>query len=319
MYKKAHDALFQWYTNNGRHNLPWRNIDDSYKIWVSEIMLQQTQVKTVLERFYFPFLKAFPTLQDLANASEDDVLKQWEGLGYYTRARNLHRTAKLSTPMLPLTVTELIALPGIGQSTAHAIASFAYKTPVPIMDANVKRILYRVFAKEKANDKALWNMSYTLFDETRPYDFNQAMMDLGSSVCTSKVALCSSCPFQNICQGQENPLLYPTKKIKKAIPIRKKHIIIHHYKNKIALKQRETRFLNGLWGFNEHEHHEDITYCSALGDISHTYSHFKLQAKVYVHNHYIEDHEWFSLKEISSLALSTADHKALELYLETTV
>ncbi|PHR56691.1 MAG: A/G-specific adenine glycosylase [Arcobacter sp.] len=317
MYKKAHDLLYLWYQTNGRHNLPWRNIDDAYKIWVSEIMLQQTQVKTVLERFYFPFIEAFPSLADLACASEDEVLKKWEGLGYYTRARNLHKTALLSKTSLPLTVTELIALPGIGKSTAHAVASFAYKTPVPIMDANVKRILYRIFAVLKANEKELWEMAYAFFDETRPYDFNQAMMDLGSSICTSKAPVCLSCPFETQCKGKETPLLYPTKKIKKKIPIRQKHIIIHSHKNKLALKQRQTRFLNGLWSFNEHEHHEDITFSSLLGDISHTYSHFKLQAKVYIHHNYIEDCEWFSLKEIKTLALSTADHKALELYLKT--
>ena len=317
MYKEAHNSLHQWYLENGRHNLPWRHIDDAYKIWVSEIMLQQTQVKTVLERFYFPFLEAFPTLQDLAHASEDEVLKKWEGLGYYTRARNLHKTAILSKTSLPLSVTELISLPGIGQSTAHAIASFAYKTPVPIMDANVKRILYRVFAKESAKDKELWKMAYSFFDENRPYDFNQAMMDLGSSVCTSKKPLCQACPFEITCKGKDEPLLYPKKKSKKVTPIRHKHIIIHRHKNKLALKQRETRFLNGLWSFSEYENHEDISFAAKLGDISHVYSHFKLQAKVYLHQDYIEEHEWFSLKEIKTLALSTADHKALELYLKT--
>jgi len=316
MYKKAHNLLYQWYLQNGRHDLPWRGIDDAYKIWVSEIMLQQTQVKTVLERFYFPFLKAFPSLENLANASEDEVLKLWEGLGYYTRARNLHKTARLCQNTLPQTVQELISLPGIGQSTAHAIAAFAYKTPVPIMDANVKRILYRVYAVTKASDKELWKMAYKFFDKTRPYDFNQAMMDLGASVCTSKLPRCGACPFEPSCKGKDEPLLYPQKKIKKTVPTRQKHIIIHNYKNKFALRQRETRFLNGLWGFNECEHHEEISFGSVLGDISHTYSHFKLQAQVYLHDSYIDDYEWFTLEEIKKLALSTADHKALELYLK---
>lgn len=315
MYKKAHNLLYQWYQQHGRHDLPWRHIDDAYKIWVSEIMLQQTQVKTVLERFYFPFIQAFPTLKDLANAREDEVLKKWEGLGYYTRARNLHKTAQLCSSALPLTVKELIALPGIGQSTAHAVAAFAYKTPVPIMDANVKRILYRIFAIKKASDKDLWNMAYTFFDETRPYDFNQAMMDLGSSVCTAKLIMCKACPYETVCKGKNDPLLYPTKKTKKTTPIRQKHIIIHAHKNKLALKQRQSRFLNGLWGFSEYDTHEDIAFSCKLGDITHTYSHFKLEGKVYLHNNYIQEHEWFTLKEIKTLALSTADHKALALYL----
>lgn len=313
MFKESHDLLYQWYKKNGRHNLPWRNIDDAYKIWVSEIMLQQTQVKTVLDRFYFPFLQTFPTLQDLAQASEDEVLKMWEGLGYYTRARNLHKTAKLCKESLPLSVHELVSLPGIGQSTAHAVAAFAYKTPVPIMDANVKRILYRIFACTQANDKALWKMAYAFFDETRPYDFNQAMMDLGSSICTGKLALCEKCPFSSVCKGIDSPLSYPQKKAKKTIPIRQKNIVIHQHKNKFALKQRTTRFLNGLWGFSEYESHEEISFSHALGEITHSYSHFKLQAKVHLHHKYIEEYEWFTLKEIKDLALSTADHKALSL------
>jgi len=313
MYKKAHDALFKWYQINGRHTLPWRNIDDAYKIWVSEIMLQQTQVKTVLERFYFPFIERFPSLQSLAEAREDEVLKMWEGLGYYTRARNLHKTAKHCKDVLPQTVQELVCLAGIGQSTAHAIAAFAYKTPVPIMDANVKRILYRLFALKKASEKELWEKAYLIFDDTRPYDFNQAMMDLGSTLCTGKIALCDECPFDSVCKACSSALSYPEKKAKKSIPVRQKHIVIHHYKNKFALKQRETRFLNGLWGFNEFEHNEEIEFTQALGKISHTYSHFKLEAEVYIAHCYIEEHEWFSLQEIKSLALSTADHKALAL------
>jgi A/G-specific adenine glycosylase len=313
MYKKAHASLYRWYQKNGRHDLPWRQTDDAYPIWISEIMLQQTQVKTVLERFYFPFLDSFPTLSDLAKASEDEVLKQWEGLGYYTRARNLHKSAQLCQDKLPQSVKELIALPGIGQSTAHAIAAFAYKTPVPIMDANVKRILYRVFAITKASEKELWKIAYRFFDKDRPYDFNQAMMDLGSTVCTGKAALCEACPFIKVCQAVDNPLAYPEKKTKKPIPVRKKHIVIHTFEKKFALKQRSTRFLNGLWGFSEYDSQEEISVCRTLGDISHTYSHFKLEARVHLHNSYIEEHEWFSLDEIEKLALSTADHKALAL------
>ncbi len=313
MYKKAHDLLYRWYQTNGRHDLPWRNTDDPYRIWLSEIMLQQTQVKTVLERFYFPFLERFPSLHELANAHEDDVLKMWEGLGYYTRARNLHKTAKACRDKLPLTVKELVALPGIGQSTAHAIAAFAYKTPVPIMDANVKRILYRLFAIETCSDKELWEKAYLFFDQTRPYDYNQAMMDLGASVCTGKRALCELCPFEKLCKGRYDPLQYPKKKVKKSTPVRQRNIVIHQYKNKFALRQRETRFLHGLWGFSEYEQDEEIRFTRTLGNISHTYSHFKLQAQVHLHHDYIEEHEWFSREEIEGLALSTADHKALAL------
>ncbi len=315
MYKKTHHNLQQWYQNNGRHHLPWRTTKSSYKIWVSEIMLQQTQVKTVLERFYFPFLEAFPTLRDLANASEDNVLKKWEGLGYYTRARSLHKTAIKCEDSLPLTVHELIALPGIGKSTAHAIAAFSYKTPVPILDANVKRILYRFFGLKKVSEKVLWEYAYKLFDTHHPFEYNQALMDLGSLVCQGKSVTCKECPLEIACLAtQDNPLLYPEKKAKKNIPIRSKNIIIHQQKNRFALKQRETAFLQGLWGFSEFEtlHVKG----EKLGSLIQKYSHFHLHADIYLCNDVIDDHEFFTCKEMQALALSGADHKVLAL-LET--
>ncbi len=312
MFKEAHQKLFTWYQKNGRHDLPWRLSSDAYRIWVSEIMLQQTQVKTVLERFYFPFLEKFPTLQTLADAREDEVLKQWEGLGYYTRARNLHKTAQICKTKLPQSVTELIALPGIGQSTAHAVAAFAYKTPVPIMDANVKRILYRVFGVEKANDKNLWELAYKLFDEEHPFEYNQAMMDVGSLVCMAKRTDCEVCPFNGVCKAKlDDPLLYPEKKVKKSVPVRNRHIVIHEHNNRYALRQRETRFLNGLWGFLEHDDKLDM---EPIGEIKHQYSHFHLHAKVYHSASMVEEEvEWYTREQIKGLALSGADHKAFAL------
>lgn len=313
MFLQTHELLLDWYTHNGRHHLPWRNTDDAYHIWVSEIMLQQTQVKTVLERFYFPFLEAFPTLADLANADLDEVLKKWEGLGYYTRARNLHKAARLSAPRLPQTVKALEALPGIGKSTAHAIAAFAYYTPVPILDANVKRILCRVFEIKQASDRQLWDYADRLFDYKHPYSYNQAMMDLGAMVCTTKAPQCHHCPLEAICKGKDDPLAFPEKKVKKSIPIRKKKIIIHYYKGRYAMQQRSSRFLYGLWGFTEIDTDENMHFTKTLGNISQQYSHFRLEAEVYLHREYIEEYEWFTLEEITSLALSGADHKVLKL------
>ncbi len=311
--KKAYELFYEWYKKNGRHDLPWRLSDDPYRIWVSEIMLQQTQVKTVLQRFYFPFLEAFPTLSDLSNATEDEVLKMWEGLGYYTRARNLHKTARLCGAALPQSIHELVALPGIGKSTAHAIAAFAYKTPVPIMDANVKRILCRLFGLKKPAEKLLWEKAYDFFDAQRPYDFNQAMMDLGASLCTAKAAFCSECPFTSLCKAVDDPLAYPQKKVKKITPVRQKQIIIHRHQGKFALKQRNTSFLNGLWGFSEYEKDDVICTTQKLGKIVQIYSHFKLEAEVHLHQAYIEEHQWFTAEEIKELALSKADHKAFAL------
>ena len=317
MFKKSHIALQNWYNIYGRHDLPWRMTDDSYKIWVSEVMLQQTQVKTVLERFYFPFLEVFPTMQTLANASEDDVLKMWEGLGYYTRCRNLHKTAKICQSVLPKEVEALIDLPGIGKSTAHAIAAFSFHTPVPILDANVKRILYRVFGVKEAKEKELWRLAYQLFDQTDPYHYNQAMMDLGATLCQAKSVDCDNCPFFTVCKAaQDDPLRYPQKKVKKSVPKRVRHITVHERDGKFALRQRQTRLLHGLWGFIEHDMTQNATN---IGEIIHKYTHFHLYATVYHTSRPVEDVTWFSREEIDTLALSGADHKILQLLQKATV
>ena len=188
-------AIFEWYHINGRHDLPWRQTEDAYKIYLSEIMLQQTQVKTVLERFYFPFLKRFPTLESVAKAPLDDVLKAWEGLGYYTRAKNLHHTAMTCEKALPSSPEELGGLKGIGKSTAHAICAFAYKQALPILDANVKRVLCRFYGLECKDEKVLWQKAWELLDTKHPYEYNQAMMDIGSMVCTPKEPQCDRCPL----------------------------------------------------------------------------------------------------------------------------
>ncbi len=318
MYKESHQSLLNWYEKNGRHDLPWRTTTSAYHIYVSEIMLQQTQVKTVLQRFYFPFLESFPTLQDLAEAHLDDVLKKWEGLGYYTRARNLHNAAHQCNGVLPTNAHDLMQLSGIGRSTAHAIAAFAYKEALPIMDANVKRILHRYFALEERNDKKLWESAYELFDYAHPFEYNQAMMDVGSSICLPKKPLCELCPFSHSCQGKNTPLLYPEPKAKKIKPVRTRDIIVFEHNSTFALYQRRERFLSGLWGFAQYESFEgDST--NFLGHITQHYSHFALEADVYwcKSKDVGEEFEWFSLEEISELSLSRADHKVLGFIKQT--
>lgn len=312
MYQKAQKSLLAWYEENGRHDLPWRTTDDPYAIYISEIMLQQTQVKTVLERFYFPFLENFPTLDDLAQSHIDDVLKKWEGLGYYTRARNLHAAARQSNGKLPDNAHELMKLPGIGRSTAHAVAAFAYREALPIMDANVKRILHRYFALEERSEKKLWEYAYTLFDPNHPFEYNQAMMDIGATICYPKKPLCAICPFESTCQGKSSPLLYPAPKVKIKKPIRMRKILVYQKNDTYALLQRKTRFLSGLWGFYESEELPDNPL-KFLGAITQHYSHFTLQADVFIGEETIlpEEFEWFSLDEMAKLALSRADHKVL--------
>ena len=301
-----------WYRINGRHDLPWRNTDDPYKIWISEIMLQQTQVKTVLERFYFPFLERFPTLEDLAASDLDDVLKMWEGLGYYTRAKNLHRAAQITVPFMPENVEGLKKLPGIGNSTAHAIAAFAYRSPVAILDANVKRILYRIYGRRSADEKTLWSLAEHLFDPKHPYEYNQALMDIGAMVCLPRRPDCSNCPFQSICKGAaSDPLRYPAPKIRKSTPVRKRHIIVYRHNGRYGLRQREGRFLHGLWGFHEQTEIPQA-YKTQLKSITQVYSHFRLEADVWLHDAHHPDLTFFSLDEIAELALSGADHKILK-------
>jgi A/G-specific adenine glycosylase len=314
MHNKIHNSLLHWYTINGRHDLPWRNTDDVYKIYLSEIMLQQTQVKTVLERFYFPFLKRFPTFSDVAQSDLDDILKMWEGLGYYTRAKNLHAAAQKCQGILPNNASKLLELPGIGRSTAHAISAFAYKESLPILDANVKRILHRYFAIEKRDEKLLWKAAYELFDRSHPFEYNQAMMDIGSQICLIKKPLCDQCPFAISCAGKSTPQLYPEAKVKKQKPVRNRIIIAYKNNNKFALLQSKERFLYGLWGFPQYEifkYNEGVF----LGHITQQYSHFTLQADVYVWetNYVDEEVEWFELNEINTLSLSSADHKILKL------
>ncbi|WP_331776068.1 A/G-specific adenine glycosylase [Sulfurospirillum sp. 1612] len=315
MSSSLHQNIQLWYHQYGRVDLPWRKTRDPYRIWVSEIMLQQTQVKTVLERFYFPFLEAFPTFKSLAQAPLDAVLKQWEGLGYYTRAHHLHKAARQLGETFPKSVEELVALPGIGPSTAHAICAFAYETPVPILDANIKRILYRFYGLKSATPKQLWHYAYELLDSHHPYEYNQAMMDIGSMLCQSKQTHCDACPLQSHCLGtQTNPLDFPPMKQKKEVPIRQRHIVIYEHDKQLALIQRKSRFLHGLWGFYEYEtvYHEG----QCLGKIIQKYSHFHLHATVYLSHKKIHHDRWFLEEELQTLALSSADSKVLKLYLK---
>ncbi len=311
MFSQVHKNIQNWYAQNGRHHLPWRQTDDPYKIYISEIMLQQTQVATVLDRFYTPFIEQFPTLESLASASLDEVLKAWEGLGYYRRAKNLHHAAQSVAPRMPQSVEGLIAMKGVGQSTAHAVAAFAYKAPVPILDANVKRILYRLFAKEKASDKELWQMAYDFFDAQHPYEFNQALMDIGSMICTKKPQ-CASCPIEPACLASDmDPLAFPAKKSKKAVPVKELAMMIYSDGERLGLMQREGEFLHGLWGFVQKA--PSSAQGEKLGSVVHKYSHFHLYADVYKSFERPDGLTWFTPKELEKIALSTADHKALKL------
>lgn len=323
-----HSELHRWYAAHGRRDLPWRNTADSYAIYISEVMLQQTQVQTVLARFYGPFLRRFPTLQALADAPKEAVLKQWEGLGYYSRAANLHKAARLSAPELPRTVEALMALPGIGRNTAHAIAAFAYHEPVPVMEANVKRVLCRVFALENPSPETLWEHAFHLLDTKQPFDYNQAMMDIGATVCTKRNPSCDICPANSICIGKSDPSHYPTAKAKKATPVRRFRIVVWNDAAlaRVYLSPRDTAFLGGLYGFAEYPAEtETVSFMNRaydlqkagllLGEVNQTYSHFRAEAEVWRMDvdSQGENDGWYSLSETQTLALSGIDHKIVKL------
>ena len=190
--KKFSKEIIEWYRLFGRDNLPWRKNVSPYKIWISEIMLQQTQVKTVIP-FYKKFLKKYPNLKSIAPAREDDILALWTGLGFYRRAKNIYKTKEIIkksfSNRFPKKFSELVELPGIGRSTAGAIMSIAYQEPFPILDANVKRVISRykkINLKEKTSIKKLWSSSEDLIPKKNIFEYTQGIMDLGATICRSK-------------------------------------------------------------------------------------------------------------------------------------
>ncbi|MFM9891080.1 MAG: A/G-specific adenine glycosylase [Rickettsiales bacterium] len=321
-----HRALAKWYKANGRHNLPWRTTNDPYHIWVSEVMLQQTQVATVLARFYHPFLASFPTVEALANAPEQAVMKAWEGLGYYSRARNLHAASKQivsggwwvvgGKKKLPLTThySRLISLPGIGRNTAHAILAFGYHQPVAILEANVKRIVARAFAWEKPNDAQLWAGAAALLNRAEPFDYNQAMMDVGSLICTPKNPRCTQCPLYNLCKGKAEPTRYPAPKARKKTPLREVDIeVLADAGGRLYLERRAEKLLGGLYGFAQLP--RGSTNAENLGEVKHVYSHFTLMGRVMYRRLGAakRGEGWFLPPQIAALPLSGLDRKVLAL------
>lgn len=307
-----HRNLQRWYAAFGRHGLPWRNTADPYAIYVSEVMLQQTQVKTVLERYYFPFLERFPTLSALAAASRKDVLSAWQGLGYYNRAVNLHEAAKHCKGILPSDPEALAALPGIGRNTAHAVAALAFRKPVAVMEANVKRVLSRIFALTAPSNTELWERAAQLLDTKNPFDYNQAMMDIGALVCKKRAPDCKSCPAQGLCAGKFSPESYPAPKAKKAVPVRKKHIVVRRDgQGKYHAAPRTGKFLGGLYHFIEQEQSPQGAL-QHLGHIRQQYSHFTLEADIWLEP-CKRGKGGYSYSQLVKLPFSNAEHKILAL------
>ncbi len=247
--------VLAWYDKYGRKTLPWQQQKTPYKVWLSEVMLQQTQVTTVIP-YFERFMDKFPTVTDLANAPLDEVLHLWTGLGYYARARNLHKAAQqvatLHQGKFPETFDEVAALPGVGRSTAGAVLSLSLGKHFPILDGNVKRVLARCYAiggwpGKKDVEKQLWHVSEAVTPADGVARFNQAMMDLGAMVCTRSRPKCELCPLSNGCvaYAQGNQADYPGKKPKQTIPERTGYFLLLQQGQEVMLQQRPPV---GLWG-----------------------------------------------------------------------
>lgn len=344
----AVSKLVRWFQRN-QLPMPWRKTRDPYAIWISEAMLQQTQIKTVIP-YYHKFLKRFPTTKALAQAPMDDVLKTWEGLGYYSRARNLHRAAQMlvrdSGGRLPQEEADLRKLPGIGRYTAAAIASMAFHRPVPVLDGNVKRVLARLCAikkdlASKTSEDELYEILKRAIPKKYPGLFNQAMMELGQRICLPRNPHCTECPVSSHCKaygaGTQDRLPIRTKKPQ--VPVYEIGIGVIWKNGKILIGRRpENGLLGGLWEFpgGKRKHNETFEACVEreareetglrvrtgpyLTTVRHRYSHFGVVLHVFhchgpkgkLRNIGCTDYRWVTLDEIDRYAFPTANRKIIQ-------
>ncbi|KTD82886.1 A/G specific adenine glycosylase [Legionella waltersii] len=328
------EPLLHWYDIYGRKDFPWQNPRHPYRVWISEIMLQQTQVQTVIP-YFNRFMSRFPDIESLAIAQEDDVLSYWSGLGYYSRARNLHKTAKIITESyeghFPTDKAKLMQLPGIGPSTAAAIISQAFNKPAAILDGNVKRVLCRFFLiagwpESTAVKNELWAIAQSCMHQQRCADYTQAIMDLGATCCTSRNPTCLKCPINENCKAfkQNEQAQYPNKKPKKQKPCYSQQFLaILNPLNSIYLDKRPP---TGLWGglwclpsieadanplqwlshFNLQSHEPQL-----ITQFKHSFSHFDLEIKAILiktelanNSTFESTGKWFTRDELSSVGLA---------------
>ncbi|MBW4441611.1 MAG: A/G-specific adenine glycosylase [Plectolyngbya sp. WJT66-NPBG17] len=339
-------SLLTWYAKSGR-SLPWRETRDPYAIWVSEIMLQQTQVKTVLP-YFDRWMKQFPTIESFANADLQTVLKAWEGLGYYARARNFHRAAQQVLQehqgQFPTDLAAVLKLPGIGRTTAGGILSAAFNQPFAILDGNVKRVLARLIALEVPPSKAmsqLWELSEALIDPENGRDFNQALMDLGATVCTPKNPACLVCPWRSHCEaynrGVQSDL--PMSETRAPIPHKAIGVAVIWNEQRILIDRRKAEgLLGGLWEFpgGKVEPGETIEHCIKreiqeelgieieVGDhlitVDHTYTHFRVTLSVHHCRHVsgepqaieCDEIRWVTIEELSEFPFPKANLTIIE-------
>lgn len=316
------DALISWQKSYGRHGLAWQ-VKDPYKRWLSEVMLQQTQVSVVSE-YFDRFIAAYPTLSDLANASEEDVMRLWAGLGYYSRARNLLKCAKTIATQyggkFPRTREKLMALPGIGKSTAGAIASFSFGKATPILDGNVRRIFARLIAlkdpvEKASSQKTLWALAETLVPAKNAGIYNQALMDVGASLCSRTQPSCKDCPIRLWCKAslQGNPTEYPVRRKTHAKPVRDIAMVLYLKGEKLWLTKREKKAVwQGLWSLPE------VAFVTGvpIAHFHHAFSHYEIDVDLYAkeltRNEEPEGNgKWISWFEVETEALPSPVRRVL--------
>jgi len=345
----THARLLAWHRRHGRHDLPWQGTRDAYRIWVSEIMLQQTQVAAVIP-YYLRFLERFPDIAALAAAPQDEVLRLWSGLGYYSRARNLQRAAQLVIErhggLFPRALEDIEALPGIGRSTAAAIAAFAYGTRAAILDGNVKRVLARQFAVagfpgDKRIENRLWQLAAEQLPPRATGRYTQAIMDLGATLCTRAKPACARCPLADGCQALALGRVkdFPAPRPAKTVPTRATHMLLLVRSGELLLEKRPSSGIwGGLWSLPEVDDaararaHCLANYgCSiaaprALAPLAHGFTHFKLQIQPLLCR--VEKlapaareagQIWLTLKEAHGAAIPVPVRKLIERLLEPSV
>jgi A/G-specific adenine glycosylase len=340
--------LLAWYAEHQR-DLPWRKTRDSYYIWVAEVMLQQTQVATVIP-YYERFTARFPTVKALADAPLDDVLKLWEGLGYYGRARHLHAAAqKVASEFdgqIPATMKELLSLPGVGRYTAGAVLSIAGSQDVPAPDGNVRRVLSRAYAINEEvthgpGQRRLWQLAESLLPAGRAGDFNQALMDLGALVCTSRAPSCHQCPLTKECQAYRMGRQEQFPMRKPRLPLPRYEVaagVVWDGDGRFLIAQRLPHgLLGGLWEFpgGKREPGETLEDClqrelaeeldidvavgAPLTVVQHAYTHFRIALHAF-HCRLVSGHpraldcgdwRWIRLDDVDRYAFSAADHKII--------
>lgn len=272
--------LAAWQRRHGRHGLPWQGTRDPYRIWLAEVMLQQTQVDTVVA-YYERFLARFPGIPDLAGATQDEVLRLWSGLGYYARGRKLREAARavVARGGFPTTQEGLRALPGVGRSTAAAIAVFAFGRRAAILDGNVKRVLARCFGVE--GERLQWQLAETLLPARSVGTYTQALMDLGATVCTRAKPACARCPVAAACVARREGRIaeLPAPRVRRPLPLRRATWFVYVQGGKVLLERRPGSGLwGGLWTFPEKPLFS-VSKPRRLAALEHGFTHFRLRAQ----------------------------------------